>query len=339
MPAEQIQSAPDDDSRRDQAAIDSDGLPSGERLSLAEMTRIMDVATTLRKERALVEEQLNIDQIKAKLRERLMEAARVSGDTVSEAEVDAAVEQYYDRMHKFAEPPHSWRTMVAHVYVRRGPILKIAAALVVAAAVLWGMFFAGLLPGKRRDSLQAANKVSAVAAAVETIDDVAADPAIRDEAAALLAAAQVAAEQQDLAQLDQVLAEVDALSAALMQDYTLSIPAGADEQSAIEREWNDEQGTRTSGFYVFVEATDAQGNPVKVPIRNRETGQTERVSRWAEQVPQEVFDRLAADKQADGLLDENTFGAKRRGERELRIELPGAGGQPIERMGQITSWD
>ena len=47
------------------AVANSDGLPAGERLSLEEMTRIMDVATTLRKERAIVDQQLNIDQIKA----------------------------------------------------------------------------------------------------------------------------------------------------------------------------------------------------------------------------------------------------------------------------------
>ena len=49
---------------------------------------------------------------------------------------------------------------------------------------------------------------------------------------------------------------------------------------------------------------DAAGNPVSVPVENRETRRIERVSRWAEQVPQEVYDRLKADKQADGVLDE-----------------------------------
>ena len=58
------------------ATVNSDGLPGGERLTLAEMSRIMDVASELRKEQALVEQQLNIDEIKVKLRERLLEAAK-----------------------------------------------------------------------------------------------------------------------------------------------------------------------------------------------------------------------------------------------------------------------
>lgn len=404
MPAQQIQTAPDDDSQPDRAAegIASDGLPDGERLTLAEMSRIMDVASTLRKERSLVEEQLNIDQIKARLRERLLEAARVSGDPVTEAEVDAAVEQYYDRLHEFSEPPRSWRTMLAHVWVRRGPIVKIAIAVAVAAAVLWGLLFAGVLPGERRDAMQAAQRLSRVEAAVTAIEQSGAGAAANQEAADLLATARAAAERRDASAVQEVLAEVDALSAAVLQsarqlsqvesavaaiqqsgadaatnqeaanllaaaraaasrrdaaaleqvlaeaeslrallllDYTLRIAAAPGEPSGVERQWTDEQGTRTSGFFVFVEATDASGRPVRVPIRNRETGDVQQVSRWGEQVPEAVFNRLAADKQEDGVLDEVTFGEKQRGQRELSVQILGAGGQPIERMGQITSWD
>ncbi|MAT72557.1 MAG: hypothetical protein CMJ58_23915 [Planctomycetaceae bacterium] len=341
MAAQQFQTAPDDDAqRREQnATLDSDGLPSGERLSLAEMSRIMDVATTLRKERALVEEQLNIDQIKAKLRERLIAAARVSGDTVSEAEVDAAVEQYYDRLHEFAEPPASWRTMVAHVWVRRGPIVKIVVAVAAAAAVIWGMFFAGLLPGSRRDAMQAEAKLEHVEEVVEQIRGVTDDAGAIAEAAGMLSAAQSAREQGELASLNDVAAAADSLYATLMQDYTVRIDAAPDGESGFVQEFTDDAGTRVSGFYVIVDAVDARGNAVAVPIRNRETGQTQRVSRWAEQVPEEVFNRLAADKQADGVLDEIILGEKKRGERILTMQLPGADGEPIERMGQITSWD
>jgi hypothetical protein len=55
-------------------------------------------------------------------------------------------------------------------------------------------------------------------------------------------------------------------------------------------------------------------------------------------VPKKVFDRLARDKQKDGVLDERTFGAKPRGSREFKVELRGDDDQPIERRGQITSW-
>jgi Family of unknown function (DUF6384) len=75
-----------------------------------------------------------------------------------------------------------------------------------------------------------------------------------------------------------------------------------------------------------------------VPIHSRETDRTEMVSRWGEQVPEAVFDRLAADKTEDGVLDEHDFGVKRRGTREFEVTLKDAEGQPIKRGGQITSW-
>ena len=73
-------------------------------------------------------------------------------------------------------------------------------------------------------------------------------------------------------------------------------------------------------------------------IRNRETDKMEQVERWGEQVPESVFNRLAADKRADGVLDEKLFSIKRRGQAEETMALPGDDGQPLQRRGQITSW-
>ena len=339
MSAQQIQTAPPDeaDLRTVQELLAE--LPEADKLSLEEMSRIMDVATTFRKERALVEQQLNIHEIKAKLRERLLEAARVSGDPVTEAEVDAAVEQYYDRLHEFAEPKQGWRTWVAHVWVRRRTIFRLAAAAAIGAAILWSMFWGGLLPGARRDAMIAGERLSAVEKAVAAVDAVALDAAAKEKAAAALATAKAAAESRDFNQIEKVLAEVDALAATLMQDYTLRIVSNEKKPSAVERVFTDETGSRTSGYYVFVEARDARGALVRVPVLNRETGKPVLASRWAEQVPEDVFERLRQDKQADGVLDETLFGTKARGAQDLQIELPGANGQPMPRMGQITSWE
>ena len=121
-----------------QEAIES--LPEGERLTLEEMSRIMDVAVALRKERALVEHQLNIDEVKVELRRRLMEAARVSGDPVTEAEIDAAVDHYYDRMHVFEEPPLSVEKILANLYVRRTAIATWLVGLAAGVGVYLAFF-------------------------------------------------------------------------------------------------------------------------------------------------------------------------------------------------------
>lgn len=110
-----------------------------EQLSLPELIRIMDVATELRKEQEIVEEQLNLDQIKVRLRERLLEAAKVAGEPVTAEQIDAAIAEYYDKLYVFEEPAWGWETMLAHFYVHRVTILKWAVALGAIAGLAWGL--------------------------------------------------------------------------------------------------------------------------------------------------------------------------------------------------------
>ena len=173
----------------------------------------------------------------------------------------------------------------------------------------------------------------------EAIERISIEPAATEEAKRLAAMAAAARKEGDGKKLVAVTKELRALQAELEQQYALQIVNAPGEQSATERLWTDDKGTRTSGYFVFVDAVDEQGNPVKVPIRNRETDKTEVLSRWGEQVPKKVFDRLARDKQKDGVLDERMFGEKPRGTREFKVELQGDDDQPIERRGQITSWN
>lgn len=326
--------------------VDTDGLPTGERLTLAEMSRIMDVASTLRKERALVEQQLNIDEIKAKLRERLLEAAKVSGDPITEAEVDAAVEQYYDRLHEFRDPPASFNKFLAHCWVLRKALTAAVVAVVGAAALIWGLLVAGVLPGEARnrhltEQMQADLDRQLIESehVAEAIERISIEPAATDEAKRLAAIAAAARKEGDGKKVAAATKELRELQAELERQYALMIVNAPGEQSATERLWTDDDGTRTSGYFVFVDAVDDKGQAVSVPIRNRETDRMETVSRWGEQVPKKVFDRLARDKQKDGVLDERAFGEKPRGTREFKVELQGDDDQPIERRGQITSWN
>ncbi len=64
-------------------------------LSVDRILRIMDVATAIRQDRETVDEQLNLDELKARLRERIVAATTATGEEVSSEEVDAAITQYY----------------------------------------------------------------------------------------------------------------------------------------------------------------------------------------------------------------------------------------------------
>lgn len=145
MAAVQVaQAPPPDDSEQDHSASVSTaedvqaGQTPTQQLTLEETLRIMDVATTLRKEQSIVHQQLNIEQTKAMLRERLLDAAKITGENLTLEQVDLAIEHYYDKLHVFEEPKWSLELVAAHLYVMRGTLVKWTLAIGAAAgAFAW----------------------------------------------------------------------------------------------------------------------------------------------------------------------------------------------------------
>ncbi len=112
----------------------------GEDLTIAETLRVMDVARQMRDQRETAEEMFRRDDLRIGLRNKLLKAARVSGDTVTEAEIDAAIAQYFENLHTYQDPAPGWKSMLAHLWVWRGRLL--AGALFASLAVAGWWFFA-----------------------------------------------------------------------------------------------------------------------------------------------------------------------------------------------------
>ena len=141
MAAVQVAQAPppEDSSRSATVSAEAAETPP-QQLSIEETLRIMDVATTLRKEQTLAEQQLNLEETKALLRERLLEAANVTGERLTEQQVEIAIEHYYDKLHVFDQPEWSLELVLAHLYVMRGTIIKWTLALGATAGILSWLF-------------------------------------------------------------------------------------------------------------------------------------------------------------------------------------------------------
>ena len=71
-----------------------------ESLSLQETLRVMDVAREMRDQRETAEEMFRRDDLRLQLRDKLVRTARMSGDNVTEAEIELAIEQFFDSAHK-----------------------------------------------------------------------------------------------------------------------------------------------------------------------------------------------------------------------------------------------
>jgi hypothetical protein len=323
--AQQTQQAPDPRGRGD------------EELTIAEMTRLMDVAAALRNERLTAEQQLNIEETKTLLRKRLLESAKVSGDPVTDQEIDAAIEAYYERQHEFQPPQPGVETFLASVYVRRGAIAKVALAVATVAMLWWSVFAFGLVGPKRTERVLN-NLLGEVQATAAVVEELAVVPDLKVRAAQLLGQAQAARESGDAAELQAIQSQLASQAALLRQEYTIAVVADRGEQSGIDRYFTDASGERVSGYYLIVQAESPDGQVIPMAIRDAETGKTTTVRRWAEQVPKEVYDQIAADKQADGVVDARVVATKESGREKPTVQITSAIGEPIARGRQITQW-
>ena len=125
------------------------------------------------------------------------------------------------------------------------------------------------------------------------------------------------------------LAELDQLRIGLEQEYTLRIVNRPGERSGVWR--IPDVNTAARNYYVIVEAVNAGGKRLRVPIKNEETGQVEQVEAWGLRVDEGIFDAVKRDKLDDGIIENDRFGFKQRGYLEPQYERPTTGGA-------ITQW-
>ncbi len=111
--------------------------------------------------------------------------------------------------------------------------------------------------------------------------------------------------------------------------YKLQVIQRAGEQSGVWR--IPDINTRARNYYLIIEAVDARGEVISLPITSEETGKTRSVDKWGIRVDQAVFERIAADKQDDGIIQQREIGRKQQGrlEPEYNIDTTGAA---------ITDW-
>jgi len=309
----------------------------GEDLSLNEMLRVMDVAREMRRNRTVAEEMFRRDEVRDELRAKLMRSAQLAGDSVTEAEVDAAIDHYLQNLHTYSDPTPSFKRNLAHAWVWRKRIAAATAAVAITVGGIWYLFLSPIAP--LSPSLRAERAVAAEQATAQRLVDqiraLTSDPAINSQAVALQR--QIDASGTTAAEVTGAIAaknELATMADKLTQSFAVHIVSRDGAQSAIERGKDD----LASIFYVIVEARDAAGNVIPQSIRNAETGRVETVTSWAEEVPETVYRRLAADKMQDGLLTETLFATKSRGTLEPTVQIVGPSGSPISLGNRLTNW-
>ncbi len=307
------------------------------------MLHVLDVARTLRRDQEVVESELNKEELFASLRERLLAAAEAAGDNVSQAEVDAAIEIYFNNLHTYSDPPWSFSVFLAHLYVRRR---ELTIWLSVAAGALllgWFLFWSPTAPYSSQSRSQRAvqQHEQRVSSAIEHYSNqlaiaqsIAVQPRAVEELNRLARLGDAAVTARDVSELERMTVEIAAMESRLREEYEILIVSDLDRRSGVIRDFDDQ----LSGYYVIVEAHDSNNRVLPRDITNRETQETQQVVEWGELVPEAVFDRIRRDKESDGVLDERAFAFKRLGWLDPDVVLVDAQGLPLQRQGQITEW-
>lgn len=140
-----------------------------------------------------------------------------------------------------------------------------------------------------------------------------------------LDAVTAAANKLDAAANKAGLEDLEQLAAFAESALNVSIVDRKGVKSGVERSYDPSKG---KSWYLVVEATDAAGAVVPVPIMSIETGQKTFAKLFAVRVSQETYNAVKQDKLADGHVDNKAMGTKPKGALRPVFNLRALGSPP-----------
>jgi hypothetical protein len=289
---------------------------------LDEVMLAMDVVDTLRHHEKLVARELDSDTRDEELKEKLRRIYRTQGIEVPDHVLEEGVQALREDRFSYRAPKKSFGNRLAQIYVTRdrwGKWFIGMVAVCLLALVAYQLMVAGprsAMPDKIRSSYQA------------VWHDAKSEKA-RNVVKRINAQAETAVQDGNQKEMEKALASFDQLKQLLDQEYTLRIVARPGEPSGVWRV--PDLNTNARNYYLIVEPVAAGGEILQVPVMSEETDKQTMVSKWGIRVEENVFQRIAADKKDDGIIQNNTLGTKKKGYLDPSYVIPISGGA-------ITSW-
>ena len=281
----------------------------------------MDVVDTLRRRRRLVERELDAEGREQDLKQRLHKIYATQGIEVPDHVLEEGVAALKEERFVYSPPPESLATRLASLYVRRASWGKWVMTSLAGLLVTWLVYhFTVVVP-----RTQLPEKLEA---AYQSVVNVESDEA-RRRAEQLYQTAGTALKHGDEEAAQTALQSLHDLRSTLEQAYTLQIVSRPGEKSGVWRVPDANPNARN--YYVIVEAVTADGRRLELPVTSEEDGKTRTVKQWGLRVKESVFEQIRRDKMDDGIINNNVFGAKKRGYLKPQYLIPTTGGA-------ITQW-
>lgn len=288
----------------------------------------MDIVDTLRHREQLIDRELSAEAREERMMARLKEIYSAQGIDVPDRILADGVKALEEKRFQYDPPKDGFAVRLAKIYIARDRWLKPLSALIAVLGFTTAVWHFGY---------EAPRAAQAEAARIEISETLPANlSAARDGALALAetSAAQTRIEtayQDGAAALDDdnargaraAIQDLGRLTTLLGQDLKIRVVSRPGEFSGVFRTHDDDPSIRN--YYLIVEAVDAAGRGQPIEIASEEDQARKWVDKWGVRVPENIFNRVAADKQDDQIIQHALVGEKPKGALapEYDIETPG----------------
>lgn len=310
--------------------MNTPALPQAKDTSkLDDVLLAMDVVDTLRHREQLVLSELDAGAREAALLLRLKEIYAAQGIDVPEQILKEGVKALEERRFQYAPPRPSLAVTLAKIYIARSRWMMPVMLAVIAAVSLGAAWHLGVaVPEQQRAEAARIELAEALPSEIGRLHEAVTTIALED-AARLKADALKAEGERAIAAGDVKAGRVARDGLALLQGdvsaaYEVRVVYGPSEaRSGVFRIPEDVPGGRN--YYLIVEAVDATGALVEVPVTSEEDRRSARVTRWGQRVSEVVFQAVADDKGDDQIIQNSVIGRKSPGYLlpEYSVETPG----------------
>ena len=277
----------------------------------------MDVVDTLRHRERLVAKELDGEGREQALIDRLREIYAAQGMEVPDHIIREGVKALEERRFQYTPPKASFSVFLAKLYVWRRHWMW-PTMLSIGGIALAVTLFQVLVAAPRRAEAARVEQMlertipETLDALVSDIDAATDDGTAESRATALRAMGLNATKEDDLEAAQEAVRGLQHLKGDLAAAYEVRVISEPGELSGVFRIPDDSPDARN--YYLIVEAVDAAGNRLPVTVQSEENQRREkRVKRWGQRVTESVFNRVAADKGDDQIIQNPVIGTKRTG--------------------------
>lgn len=286
----------------------------------------MDVVDTLRHQKDIADRELDTQGRRERLLSRLRDMYRSQGIEVPDSVLLQGIDALEQERFKYVPVASSWKTRVAHAWVSRRRWGRPIGLLSFIAALFWGVYFAVEVLPERQLKASLPTEIERTLRSIERVSKV---PDIADQAQSLAEIGYQSIKSDKLDQASSTLEQLKDLREMLISIYKIRVVSRPNENSGIWRVPPNNSDARN--YYLIVEAVDAKGHVLELPILNEENNKRKRVSTWGLRVNEDTFYAIASDKQDDGIIQNNIVGIKNTGFVAPEFSVPTTGAT-------ITEW-